>query len=73
MAIFLMPLAMVPCGTKKMIWTPEFAPHTTMLKPNLGLDVAMLTAMEKSHVLDVNFEIKSKLCDSFVTTFGLIY
>merc|ERR1711971_174103 len=59
MAIFLMPLAMAPCGTKKMIWTPEFAPQTTTLKPNLGLDVVMPIAMEKSHVLDVNFEIES--------------
>ena len=58
MVTFLMPLAMVHCGTKKMIWVQEFAPQATMLKLNLGLVVAMLIAMETSHVLDVNFEMK---------------
>ena len=73
MAIFPMPHAMVPCGTKKTIWVAEFAPRTMMLKLDLGLVVAMLIVMEISHVLDVDFEIKLNLYDSFTTIFVFQY
>ena len=53
---FHMLLAMVPCGTEKMIWIQEFAPLTLMLKLELGQAVVMLIAMVTLHVLDVNLK-----------------